>query len=123
MRKKREKKSVTKSKKTLKKNGNSGIKKQHLKSNGLCNVTFRLPQKAAPDAQIVTIVGDFNNWNLTETQMEKLKSGDFKLTLKLPTNREYRFRYLVDNNRWENDWCADKYVPNPFGGDDSLVIV
>jgi hypothetical protein len=100
-----------------------GIKKQYLKSDGSCKVTLSLPKEAAPDAQVVAIVGDFNNWNLTETQMKKLKSGDFQLTLKLPRDREYRFRYLVDSTRWENDWCADKYVPNSFGCDDSLVIV
>jgi hypothetical protein len=100
-----------------------GIKKQYLKSNGSCNVTFRLPKKAAPDAQVVTIVGDFNNWNFTETQMKKLKNGDFKATLKLHRDKEYRFRYFIDRTRWENDWCADKYVPNSFGSDDSLVIV
>jgi hypothetical protein len=105
------------------KNGNSCIKKQYLKSNGSCNVTFILQKKAAPDAQVATIVGDFNNWNLTELPMKKLKNGNFKITLKLLRNREYRFRYLIDADRWENDWHADKYVPNPFGCDDSLVIV
>ncbi|MHA2366244.1 MAG: isoamylase early set domain-containing protein [Candidatus Hodarchaeales archaeon] len=105
------------------KNGNSCIKKQYLKSNGSCNVTFILQKKAAPDAQVATIVGDFNDWNLTELPMKKLKNGNFKITLKLPRNREYRFRYLIDTNQWENDWHADKYVPNPFGCDDSLVIV
>lgn len=101
----------------------TGIKKQYLKSNGWCNVTFRLPKDAAPDAKVVTLVGDFNNWNFTETEMKKLQSGDFKVTLKLHKNTEYRFRYLIDSNRWENDWCADQYVPNLFGCDDSLVIV
>jgi len=33
------------------------------------------------------------------------------------------FRYLVDGERWENDWAADAYVPNPFGGEDSVVEV
>ena len=101
----------------------SGIKKQYLKTNGWCNVTFKLPKDAAPDAGVVNIVGDFNNWNFTETEMKKLKSGDFKVTLKLHKNREYRFRYLIDSYRWENDWSADQYVPNSFGCDDSLVIV
>jgi hypothetical protein len=100
-----------------------GIKKQYLKSNGSCNVTFRLPKEAAPDAQVVTIVGDFNNWNFSENQMKKLRNGDFKATLKLHRDKDYRFRYFIDGSRWENDWCADKYVPNTFGSDDSLVIV
>ncbi len=104
-------------------NTTASIKKQYLKSNGSCNVTFRLPKDAAPDAQVVTLVGEFNNWSLNETEMKKLKSGDFKVTLKLLKNKAYKFRYLIDAKRWENDWSADQYVPNAFGCDDSLVIV
>jgi 1,4-alpha-glucan branching enzyme len=114
-------------KKTVRSNGKktvtTGIKKQYLKTNGWCNVTFKLPKEAAPDAQVVTIVGDFNSWNFIENQMKKLRNGDFKATLKLHRDKEYRFRYFIDGTRWENDWCADKYVPNTFGSDDSLVIV
>ncbi len=109
--------------KPTQKNVTAGIKKQYLKSNGSCNVTFRLPKDAAPDAKVVTLVGEFNDWNLNEIEMKKLKSGDFKVTLKLLKNKAYKFRYLIDSKRWENDWYADRYVPNAFGCDDSLVIV
>lgn len=102
---------------------NGGFRKQYLKSRPVCRVTFRLPKDAAPDAHIVTIIGDFNNWSPDETQMKRLKNGDFKLTLELPVSREYRFRYLIDGNRWENDWNADKYIPNRYGCDDSVVVV
>lgn len=101
----------------------TGIKKQYLKTNGWCNVTFKLPEDAAPDAEFVTIVGDFNEWNQSETKMKKMKNGNFQITLKLHKDREYRFRYFIDATRWENDWQADSYVPNAFGSDDSLVIV
>ena len=110
-------------KSNAKKNGANGIKKQNLKTNGWCNVTFKLPKEAAQDAQLVTIAGDFNDWNLSSTEMKKLKNGDFQLTLKLEKDREYRFRYLIDTTRWENDWHADQYVPNAFGCEDSLVKV
>jgi len=110
-------------KKAESKANGAGIKKQYLKSDDSCNITFRLPKEAATGARVVAIAGDFNNWNVADTEMTKLKNGDFKLTLKLPRNREYRFRYLIDNTRWENDWHADRYVPNSFGSDDSLVIV
>ncbi len=110
-------------KKTVSQANGGGIKKQYLKSDDSCNITFRLPKEAATGAQVVAVAGDFNNWNAAGAEMTKLKNGDFKLTLKLPRNREYRFRYLIDNTRWENDWHADRYVPNSFGSDDSLVIV
>jgi 1,4-alpha-glucan branching enzyme len=99
------------------------LKKQYLKSDNICKVTFRLPKEAANGAQVVTIVGDFNNWNLTENKMKQLKNGDFSLTLDLACNREYRFRYLLDSNRWENDWFAEKYIPNEFGTEDSVITV
>ncbi len=99
------------------------LKKQYLTSSPKCKVTFRLPKDAASNAKSVHIVGDFNNWNLTEASMKRLKNGDFTLTLELPCNREYSFRYLIDTERWENDWFADKYVPNPYGSDDSVVVV
>jgi len=100
------------------------LRKQYVKSNeSICKVTFRLPKEAAHNAQLVTIVGDFNNWNLTENKMKKLKNGDFTLTLDLPCSREFRFRYLIDANKWENDWFADKYIPNEFGTEDSVVCL
>ena len=101
----------------------SGIKKQYMKSRPACKVTFRLPKFSAPEAQIVNIVGDFNNWDQRSTLMKRLRGGDFTATIELEKGREYRFRYLIDNSRWENHWQADKYLPNSFGSDDSVVIV
>jgi hypothetical protein len=74
--------------------------------------------KTMPNCQNVTIVGDFNNWNITETPLKRLKNGDFKVTLELPCNREYRFRYIINANQWENDECIDKYTPIRYGDDD-----
>ncbi|MEK6528007.1 MAG: isoamylase early set domain-containing protein [Nitrospirota bacterium] len=101
----------------------TGIKKQYLKSNSMCKVTFKLPKEAAPDSRFVSIVGDFNNWNASKMRMKRLKNGDYWLSLNLPCNREYRFKYLINGDRWENDWCADKYAPNPYGSDDSVVVI
>lgn len=101
----------------------TAMKKQYVKSKSTCKVTFRLPRDAAPDARSVTIVGDFNNWNVTQTPMKRLKSGDFTLTLELPCDREYNFRYLIDSNRWEKDWFADKHIPGESDVEDSVVVI
>ncbi len=100
-----------------------GIRKQYLKSRPACKVTFRLPREAAPDAQKVCIVGDFNNWDKGAAVMKRLKSGDFTITMELETGREYCYRYLIDAAKWENDWWADSYRPNPYGNDDSVVVL
>ena len=95
------------------------LKKQYLKSKPICKVTFyTAPQQ---DADIVTLVGDFNSWDEVATPMQPLKDGRFKVTLELDVDAEYQFRYLVDDAEWHNDWEADKYVPNPFSGDNSVV--
>jgi hypothetical protein len=98
-----------------------GIKKEYIKGGKICEATFRLPGEAARKARKVTIVGDFNNWDEEATPLKKLENGDFAITLDLDAAKEYRFRYLIDGKRWENDWCADKYVKNPFGVEDSVV--
>jgi 1,4-alpha-glucan branching enzyme len=104
-------------------NGNSRIKKQYIKSGSVCKVTFTLPKEAAPEAKQVHIAGDFNNWDCNSTSMKKLRNGNFSITLALDTGREYRFRYLIDHKKWENDWNADKYVPNSYSCYDSVVVV
>ena len=96
------------------------MKKQHLKSKPICKVTFYTP--AAIEADSINLVGDFNDWDESATPMEPLKDGRFKVTLSLDAGREYQFRYLVNGAEWHNDWEADKYVPNPFSGDNSVVI-
>lgn len=100
-----------------------GITKEYAKSRNLCKVTFVLPGEAAPMAQQVAIVGDFNDWNKTSTYLVKTENGDFNITLELEAGKEYRFRYLIDNHRWENDWFADKYLAGPYGVEDSVVSV
>jgi len=100
------------------------IKKQYLKSRPVCKVTFRLPEEAANDADNVYLVGDFNEWNKQATPMNALKSGEFKAVVELEPGHEYQYKYLVGGSEWENDWEADKYVPNPYGdGENSVVVV
>lgn len=98
------------------------IKKQILKTKPEANVTFQLPAEAAEGASKVALVGEFNDWDTTATEMKKLKSGDFKATVKLETGKEYQFRYLIDGQKWENDWEADKYVPNQLSFEDNSVV-
>lgn len=98
-------------------------KKKYKKSGKLCRVTFRVPKEASLGAKSITVVGDFNNWNINDNPMKKLKSGVFTLELQLESNKEYQFRYLIDENIWENDWEADKYVRSEYGNCENSVLV
>ncbi len=81
-------------------------------------VTFRLPRSVG--AQVATVVGEFNGWSPDAHPMAP-EDDAFVARIPLEPGRAYRYRYLLDGARWENDWAADGYVPNEFGGDDSLI--
>lgn len=82
-------------------------------------VAFELP--AAVAATSVNLVGEFNGWSVAKHPLHLLDDGSFRTELPLPAGHRWRFRYLLDGERWENDWAADDYVPNGLGADDSVV--
>jgi 1,4-alpha-glucan branching enzyme len=97
------------------------LSKDYTKTGRSCRVTFELP--AEVNATHVWLAGDFNEWNKTSTPLKRRKDGSFSTTLSLKPGREYRFRYVLDGDRWENDHAADRYLPNDHGSEDSVVIV
>ncbi len=82
-------------------------------------VTFRLPSTTW--AESVHLVGDFNGWNRHSHPLKRVEDGSWEITLRLPKGRAYQFRYLVNDANWQNDWKADRYERNPFGGTNSVV--
>jgi 1,4-alpha-glucan branching enzyme len=99
------------------------LKKHHLKKKSVCKVTVTVPKQLGAFASTVHLVGDFNDRNKSITPMKQLKYGSFTATLFLRQDAEYEFRYLLDGLTWENDRQADKYAPNPYGGENSVVVV
>ena len=102
---------------------NFALKKSFSKDGKKCTVTFSVAPEAAKDVSRAYLVGDFNSWSSTDTPMKKAKDGSYTAKIELDTNREYQFRYLLDGNRWENDWKADKYIPAPYSNADNSVVV
>jgi 1,4-alpha-glucan branching enzyme len=98
------------------------LKKQFLESKHAVKVTFSLPKEALNGAKEVKVFGDFNNWESAKGIPMTAKKGVYSATVELEAGKEYQFRYLLDNNIWENDPAADKYVPTPFGVDNSVVV-
>ncbi len=94
-------------------------KKSYSKTGQSCRVTFELP--SAVNATKASLCGEFNDWSRTSHMMKPRKDGRFSTTVSLPAGRTYRFKYLLDGERWENDWAADGYVSNGFGSEDSLL--
>lgn len=97
------------------------IYKEPLPGGKFVQVTFELPSSIW--AERVTLVGDFNNWDAEKDEMRQSRAdGNWRITLTLAVGREYQFRYLVNGHDWHNDWHADKYAPNKYGTDNSVVV-
>jgi len=85
-------------------------------------VTFHLHRSLL--AESVHVVGDFNDWDRHSHPLTREhENGTWKLTIELEKGQEYQFRYLIDGKNWQNEWHADRYVPNPFGGENSVIAV
>lgn len=94
------------------------IKKQYLKNKQICKVTFTV---SAKEANKVAVLGDFNQWNPEANELAKLKNGTFKGIVDLESNRSYEFRYLVDD-QYFNDEQADSYQWNQFANAENGVL-
>lgn len=98
------------------------ISKRYLKSKPVCKVTFKIPAEMANNAKTANIVGDFNGWSGSANPMKRLKKGAFTTTVDLETGKTYQFRYLLNENQWENEAEADNFVTSPYGDSDNSVI-
>ncbi len=92
------------------------IKKKYFKTKDECEVTFELKVE---DAKTVVLVGEFNGWH--PVTMKQIKKGPFKTKVRLPKEGRFQFRYLIDEDNWQNDDAADAYLTNEYGGKNSVV--
>lgn len=95
------------------------LKKRRFKKENVVKVTFVLPPEV--EAGAVVLAGEFTGWAPTQP-LRRQKDGSWRTTLDLEPGREYQFRYVVDGERWINDPAADRYVPNPHGDHNSVVV-
>lgn len=97
------------------------IRKSYNKTGRSCLVTFTVPRETPAEA--VHLCGDFNEWGRDTLPLLRRKDGRFSRSISLKSGRNYRFRYLLNEDRWENDHSADDYVSNPFGTEDSVITL
>ena len=94
------------------------IKKQYLKSKPVCKVTFEV---SAKEANSVSVVGDFNDWNAGTTPLKKLKNKKFKGIVSLEKGNSYEFKYLVDGT-YVNEEKPDALKWNAFANAENSVL-
>jgi predicted flap endonuclease-1-like 5' DNA nuclease len=88
------------------------MKKTIIAEKNSTKVVFSLPKEALEGVSIVSIVGDFTEWN--PVMLKAKKDGSFEIELEVPNGRDYHFRYQINNHHWQNDYAADRYETSPM---------
>ncbi|UCG53387.1 MAG: AAA family ATPase [Candidatus Latescibacterota bacterium] len=76
----------------------------------------------APRASVVAVTGQFNNWSKKGVPLERdPKDGVWKVVVDIEPGA-YEYRFIVDG-AWGRDPANKNYIPNEFGGENSLLVV
>ncbi len=97
------------------------LKKTPVKKSNKTSVLFEY--NGLSEAEQVSLVGEFNDWQVERTPMKKRKDGAWSVAMRLPNKSRFEYRFVVDGEEWVADEEADDFVPNPFGGKNSVVIL
>jgi hypothetical protein len=81
-------------------------------------VRFHVP--ASLGARVAEVAGDFSAW--APLAMVRDATGAFHVSLVLDPGRRWRYRFLLDGDRWINDPTATSFVDGPNGTPCSELI-
>jgi 1,4-alpha-glucan branching enzyme len=96
------------------------IRKRALPDELQVEVTFTVEDLGHP--RPVSLVGDFNGWDNSITEMFPSNGNELTALLTLHTERRYEFRYSDARGRWFNDEAADDYCDSPTGFINSVLL-
>ena len=82
------------------------------------SMAFRL---YAPEAGCVSLAGDFNAWSPDVCPLQKTPDGLWERVIDLPAGR-HEYKFVVDGH-WQDDPRCAEHTPNPFGGENCVVIL
>ena len=75
----------------------------------------------APQAKLVNVSGNFNNWNPNAIQAKKDPKGNWSVSVSLNPGR-YEYKFVVDGS-WFNDPSSKERVPNAIGSTNDVLVV
>ncbi|MBZ0198909.1 MAG: isoamylase early set domain-containing protein [Ignavibacteriaceae bacterium] len=100
------------------------IIKKYSKNKKICRVTFKLSKGLCKSFKKISLVGDFNDWNVDQNKfIEKNVDGSSSIELMLKGNAEYQFKYFCDDHVWLNEPEADTYVAAAFKDSENSVLL
>jgi len=74
------------------------------------------------EARTVSLAGDFNGWIAGMDSLSRDSEGIWRIRLPLKKGR-YRYKLVIDGSRWIADPAAAGTELDPYGGQNSVVIV
>lgn len=74
-----------------------------------------------PQAESVTIAGDFNGWDPQSLPLRRADNGLWTITIPLKPGR-YEYMYQVDG-KWVTDPLASEFSPDGFGEENAVLNV
>ncbi|MBQ9275771.1 MAG: hypothetical protein IJ228_13275 [Succinivibrio sp.] len=92
--------------------------------NKKLTVFFYIKKDAAQGAEQIDLICEHNGWQ--PVAMKKQKNSTFRGSITVNVGEkvcyQYRFKYTMPDGsvKYENDWDAERYAQNPFGGENSV---
>jgi len=74
-------------------------------------------------AESVDLASDLNNWDSTLTPLRKDRRGLWLAEVEAPKPGRYRYKFVVDGNRWVEDPSNSLKEPDNYGGLNSVLAV
>lgn len=74
-----------------------------------------------PDARLISVVGDFNNWNPENDILERTDDGIWRIQKRL-SGGVYRYKFIVDG-KWVPDYFNNNSASDDVGGICSVIRV
>ena len=78
------------------------LKKTPVKKTNKTSVVFAID--GYPEAQNVALAAEFNDWTPTKTPLKRRKDGSWSVTVRLPRDAAFEYKFVVD----EKTWIADE---------------
>jgi len=75
----------------------------------------------AGSAREVCLAGDFNQWNVCETPLERVAEDTWTVSIELPPGR-HEYMFVIDG-RWVTDPHAPAHADDGFGHRNAVVVI
>lgn len=103
------------------------VSKRLNKAGNKLTVMFYVKKEAAQGADKIFLICEHNGWE--PVALKPQKNGTFSGSISVPVNIQpsfqYRLKYEFKDGevKFDNDWDAEAYCPNPFNGENSVFLV